>query len=90
MARPGRQATQIGPLVARDTESAKALLTGALAAVKGPVFIDIPDDRGDLQVVLETAGFTMQRPFTRMVFGAGRPAPGDAGLVWAVAGPELG
>ncbi|MEY3664188.1 MAG: hypothetical protein RLZZ153_370 [Pseudomonadota bacterium] len=90
LARPGRQATQIGPLVARDALSARLLLAKALKAISGPVFIDIPDQHTDLRTLLEAAGFTVQRPFSRMVFGADREAPGDASVVWAVAGPELG
>jgi hypothetical protein len=90
LTRPGRQATQVGPLVARDAMSARALLARALGAISGPTFIDIPDQQADLRALIEAAGFTVQRPFTRMVFGADRDAPGDAHLVWAVAGPELG
>jgi len=37
----------------------------------------------------QTKGFAFQRPFTRMVHGAG-PAPGDESLVYCPAGPELG
>ena len=90
LARPGRQATQIGPLVARDALSARLLLAKALKVISGPAFIDIPDQHTDLRALVEAAGFTVQRPFTRMVFGANREAPGDASVVWAVAGPELG
>ncbi|MFT4962040.1 MAG: GNAT superfamily N-acetyltransferase, partial [Paracoccaceae bacterium] len=40
LSRAGRNATQIGPLVARDEASALALLQGALARIKGPVLVD--------------------------------------------------
>jgi GNAT superfamily N-acetyltransferase len=86
--REGRQARQIGPLVARDAQTARALLTHALAAVEPPVYVDIAD-HAPLHGLLEASGFAFQRPFTRMVRGA-RPAPGKKDLVFLVAGPELG
>jgi len=91
LGREGREATQIGPLVARDEEGALQLLSAALAAVKPPVYLDLLDSRAEIKSRLEKAGFVFQRPFTRMVHAPGEPrAPGDAGLVFCPAGPELG
>jgi GNAT superfamily N-acetyltransferase len=86
--RDGREAAQIGPLVSRDSSSARALLSHALAAVEPPIYADLAD-HAPLRGLLEASGFAFQRPFTRMVRGA-RPAPGKKELSFLVAGPELG
>jgi len=91
LGREGREATQIGPLVARDESGAAELLAAALASVKPPVYLDLLDSRAEMKSRLEKAGFEFQRPFTRMVHTPGEArAPGEAGLVYCPAGPELG
>jgi GNAT superfamily N-acetyltransferase len=89
LGRDGREARQLGPLVARDTDAARALLAAALARVAAPLYIDVADREAGLRAWLEARGFAFQRPFTRMVHGASR-APGDEQLVFCPAGPELG
>ncbi|MEW6688913.1 MAG: GNAT family N-acetyltransferase [Pseudomonadota bacterium] len=89
LGRDGREARQIGPLVARDGETAKDLFAAALARTEPPVYADMLDRDPVLSAWIESLGFAFQRPFTRMVHGAAR-APGDAGLVFCPAGPELG
>ena len=89
LGRDGREASQIGPLVARDESTALALLEHALGSVEAPVYVDAADHAPYLQQWLQVHGFEFQRPFTRMVHGEGR-APGDEKLVYLVAGPELG
>jgi GNAT superfamily N-acetyltransferase len=86
--RDGREARQIGPLVARDVTAARALLTHALAAIEPPLYADVAD-HAPLRGLLESNGFAFQRPFTRMVRGE-RAAPGNSELTFLVAGPELG
>jgi GNAT superfamily N-acetyltransferase len=86
--RDGREARQIGPLVALDAAAARALLTHALAAVEPPLYIDLAE-HAPLRPLLEARGFAFQRPFTRMVRGVAR-APGKRELTFLVAGPELG
>jgi GNAT superfamily N-acetyltransferase len=89
--REGREATQIGPLVARDGKSARELLEAALGNARGPVYVDVADHAVDLQAWIQAKGFALQRPFTRMVHAEGEArAPGEAGLVYCPAGPELG
>jgi hypothetical protein len=87
--RDGREANQLGPLVARDAESAHGLLRAALQNVRPPIYLDIVERETALIAWLEEAGFAFQRPFTRMVRGAAR-APGDEALVFCPAGAELG
>jgi GNAT superfamily N-acetyltransferase len=89
LGREGREALQLGPLVARDEETAIGLLSHALRGLAPPLYVDVVDHAPRLQEWLTTQGFEFQRPFTRMVHGAGR-APGDERLVYLVAGPELG
>jgi GNAT superfamily N-acetyltransferase len=89
LGREGREALQLGPLVARDAGTARALLAAALTAVRPPLYLDLVDREPSLGAWLESLGFAFQRPFTRMVRCAPR-APGEAGLVFCPAGPELG
>jgi GNAT superfamily N-acetyltransferase len=89
LGRDGREARQLGPLVARDETAALALLQSALAAIQPPLYVDVVDHAPRLQKWVQAQGFDFQRPFTRMVHGADR-APGNEKLVYLVAGPELG
>lgn len=87
LGRDGRQATQLGPLVARNEAAARTLLAGALQCVAPPVFLDVAAE--GLRAWLLAGGFREQRPFARMVKGAAA-APGRRELALVVAGPELG
>jgi ribosomal protein S18 acetylase RimI-like enzyme len=92
LGRDGREARQLGPLVARSSGAARALLAEALARARPPVYLDLADREPAIAAWLESLGFRFQRPFTRMVHGAGDAptAPGEAALVVCPAGPELG
>ena len=90
LAREGREAMQIGPLVARDEGTARELFAAALGAASAPVYVDIADHAAPLQAWALAQGFEVQRPFARMARGPGARAPGDASLVYCPAGPELG
>jgi ribosomal protein S18 acetylase RimI-like enzyme len=89
IARAGRRATQLGPLVAAGAAQAIALLGAARAAAKAPVFLDVPTSQGEIAAWLQAQGFSRQRPFVRMAFGAA-PVPGLAKSAFVVAGPEFG
>jgi GNAT superfamily N-acetyltransferase len=92
LGRDGRESRQLGPLVARTSAAARALLSEALARVTPPLTLDVVDREPGITAWLESLGFEFQRPFTRMVKTVrGAPtAPGEAGLVFCPAGPELG
>ena len=92
LGRDGREARQLGPLVARSSGAARALLAEALARVPPPLYLDLVDREPGIAAWLESLGFAFQRPFTRMMHGAGEApvAPGEAALVFCAAGPELG
>ena len=87
--RDGREANQIGPLLAADDATARALLNDTLMSLPGPVYVDLIDRRKTLLPWLAAQGFAFQRPFMRMVHGAVK-APGDTVDIVLVAGPELG
>jgi len=89
LGRDGRSATQLGPLVAEDDAIAQALLLQGLAAIKGPIYIDLADAKTQLRGVLEAGGFMPQRPLMRMVHRQSESFD-DPERTFAVAGPELG
>ena len=89
LGRDGRQATQVGPIVALDQGVAKVLLAHALAQIDGPVLIDVLDGHTGLPPALTAAGFAVERSYTRMTLDSDA-AFGDANLMVAIAGPELG
>lgn len=96
LGRPGRQATQIGPLVASSDALAQSLLTQAMLATRGGAIIDVPDARVELTKQLSRLGFERVRRFTRMARPRSASEPGAANrptppsTLYAVAGPELG
>jgi GNAT superfamily N-acetyltransferase len=89
LGRDGRSAQQLGPLVAEDAAIAQALVARGLAALDGPIYIDLADAKAPLRAWLTELGFAAQRPLTRMLHR--RPTSfEDAARTFAVAGPELG
>ena len=76
-------------MAADDGGVAQALLGRALARVRGPIYVDLADDKSALRRWLEGRGFAPQRPFTRMGFGRAMTI-GNLARTVAVAGPELG
>lgn len=88
LAREGRKATQIGPVVARNEATALDLLQTVVKKVDGPVFTDLLDRHVEVRRWLEDHGFTAQRPFTRMLRGQRQPFD-DSRLVFALTGPEF-
>ncbi len=89
LGRDGRQAMQVGPIVAREQSLAQALLAHALERIDGPALLDLLDCHTGLPPQLKAAGFAVERSYTRMALDADA-AFGDANLMVAIAGPELG
>ncbi len=89
LARPGRVATQLGPLVATDETVAAALLSAALSRAAGAFVVDVVDGRQTIEALLRQRGFVPSRRFTRMIQGSG-PEPGRPAEIFAIAGPEFG
>ncbi len=89
LGREGRQADQVGPLVAEESPVAEALVHRALAGLGRRVFLDVPDHHPALLSSLFGAGLVRQRGYTRMFKGADRPFDNPE-RIFAIAGPELG
>ncbi len=89
IARTGRRATQIGPVVAARTADALTLVEKALAARAGRIFIDVPARATTLVRWLEQRGFAPQRSFVRMALGDSALLAADLRM-FALAGPEFG
>jgi hypothetical protein len=90
LARRGRRANYIGPLLAKDPSTALNLFEGMLAALDGErVFVDFNTGFPISPDVLAARGFTKQRDLVRMSCGRTSSA-GTSDLVFAIAGPELG
>jgi hypothetical protein len=87
LARDGRFATQLGPVVAEDEPTGLALLSHALAASVEPVIADIPDRHTQLRRWLAEQGAFAPRSFVRMLRGNARLD--DGAHTFALAGPEL-
>jgi GNAT superfamily N-acetyltransferase len=88
LGRDGVRAPQIGPVLARDEATGRALLAAAQARIGAPALLDARDEAPGLAAWLAAHGAERERPFTRMARGAS--PPGDAGLLLAMAGPEFG
>jgi hypothetical protein len=89
LGRDGRTAAHLGPLIAEDDETAIALLAHALTALSGTVYVDVAGAKSGVRAWLETIGFSMQRPFTRMLLGRAQSFD-DVTRTFAVIGPEFG
>lgn len=89
LGRNGRAASHLGPLIAEDDEAARALLMRALERIDGTIYIDVADAKAGVRSFLEAAGFTVQRPFTRMLLGRDESFD-DVARTYAVIGPEFG
>jgi GNAT superfamily N-acetyltransferase len=87
LGRDGLRLPQIGPVVARDAETALALIAAARGAI-GPCLLDLQDDAAPVAAALDSAEGERLRPFTRMTRGA--TLPGDPAKLFAMAGPEFG
>jgi GNAT superfamily N-acetyltransferase len=89
LGRPGRATSHVGPLIARDSDIATALVARAIAQERAPVSIDVPNDQSVFRQRLTLAGFAPLRPFIRML-RCNDAADAEARLTFAIAGPELG
>lgn len=88
LARDGRLATQIGPLVAEDEGLAQVLLNAVLERIEGPVFLDLADRHEALRQQLRSAGFQRQRGYVRMLLGRAEPLD-DPARSFIITGPEF-
>jgi len=89
VARRGHRAMQIGPLVADSEIEAVRLLEASIAALEGPIFLDVAERCSGIIYWLESHGFRRQRPFHRMALGRSA-AFGDPLRLMVSVGPEFG
>jgi hypothetical protein len=88
--REGDRAVHVGPVVARNAETARALVASAAGSLPGrALMLDAPTRDPEWLEALTGLGLGEQRPFTRMYRG-GAAAPGRPELTFAAFGPELG
>ena len=88
LGRDGHRAPHVGPVVAETQAIGLALASRALASVRSPATLDVPDQQGEIKRWLQSQGCSVQRGFMRMLRGAA-PAVEDGSRVMAIAGPEL-
>lgn len=89
LGRNGRLSDQLGPVMADDEGTARALLGAALRATGRAAILDLPDRHATFQAWLHAAGAVQQRDYTRMLLGPADALP-PPDPVFAIAGPELG
>jgi GNAT superfamily N-acetyltransferase len=88
LVRDGRTARHIGPLFAKTPNDALAMVDDIVRSETGPLLIDAVNEQAEFPAGLTGAGWTIERPFQRMRFGAATVQPAE--LPFAVAGPEYG
>jgi GNAT superfamily N-acetyltransferase len=89
LARPGRHAMHIGPVVADSETQAIMLIQALLDHFIGPVIIDAQSRWTGPAAFLQQRGFSLQRSFMRMALDCVKPF-GDPSRLFAAAGPEFG
>jgi GNAT superfamily N-acetyltransferase len=81
--------TVIGPVIAADPATARTLIADLAARTRGPVRVEVADDRPELAAWLEARGVTAGMRTSDMVLGAG-PLPGDRSRFFAPVMSALG
>jgi GNAT superfamily N-acetyltransferase len=90
LARSGRAAVYLGPVIATDDDAARALVDGMLGRLAGEtVFVDLHTGFVAGTKILTDRGFSRQRELTRMRLGRENGA-GTSSTIFAIAGPEIG
>ncbi|MGB2716257.1 MAG: GNAT family N-acetyltransferase [Vicinamibacterales bacterium] len=89
--RRGRLFDQVGPVIAREEDQARALVCSAIADVPGrPVVVDAYDAHQSFGDWLRSIGFRPERPLFRMSRGATATAQGGALREFTIFGPDFG
>jgi GNAT superfamily N-acetyltransferase len=89
-ARPGCNAPLLGPIVAVDPDTARALAASLIAELpEGNLFWDLLSDNTPAVEIAQSLGFQVTRRLMRMYLGE-RMNPGEIEKIFAAAGFELG
>lgn len=87
--RTGHLYNHLGPIVADSPAVARELVSHCIARHPAKMFaFDVPSDAPEWVSWLNSAGFTIERPFLRMCRGKA-PACGVPGMQFGIAGPEF-
>jgi GNAT superfamily N-acetyltransferase len=88
MARPGSNAWQIGPCIARG-DAGPILMGDALLRLSDrPVLLDVPTDNIEAMALVQSRGLTVRRDFLRMC--RGEKVTDEPREIWASSGAEKG
>ena len=88
--RVGREAIQLGPIVALNSDAAEQLFRACFRAARGRrLFLDLPMPNQAGWKILERYGFKEQRSFSRMRLGEACPRT-NIDLVYGTGGAEVG
>lgn len=91
MRRPGRTASQFGPCIARDAETARSLAEWAVSSAdRSEMFWDLFGEHYAAKQLAHSLGFTPARRLVRMSYQGRELAQQDPSLVWALSGFEWG
>ncbi len=89
MAREGRRAVYLGPVVATSPAGAQRMVEAMAARAEGPLFWDIPGPNRAAGDLARSLGFHPVRDLTRMWLGDRLISP-DLNHLFAIAGPAVG
>src|SRR5262249_28982446 len=89
LARDGRTATSLGPVVADNEAIALSLLCFAASAATGPFIVAVASLDRSVGAWLKEQGAVSPRGYMRMTLGEAKGLE-DAAHLFALAGPELG
>jgi ribosomal protein S18 acetylase RimI-like enzyme len=90
LGRGGTRADHLGPWVAWDEPTARELLDEFLGrSTRDTIYVDVPMNNSVAVGLLQSRGFKLSRPTTRMYRGSNAYA-GNPELVCAILGPEFG
>ena len=88
MGRPGSNAWQVGPCIAKG-EAGPILLGDALSRLSDrPVLVDVPTDNLEAMALVQARGLTVRRDFLRMC--RGEKVTDEPREIWASSGAEKG
>jgi len=87
--RVGRNAFQLGPVIATNNSAGRQLLDSVIQRFDDNMYyIDIPVPNKEAIAWAEETGLTVQRKFMRMY--RGKPIMDNPQMIWASSGPEKG
>ncbi len=89
MLRSGRTSHYIGPMVASNIDTARAIVTSLMQSIEGPILWDVVFTDPSRHQLATDLGFRPLRDLTRMVYGGDHLQP-RMDLQWAICDPASG